>query len=213
MSEEWPGDCPIPEWLERTIRSALVNGTGRRPRVAHEREITLAKTLAYYAALNQDVWFARALAALFNEWSARRLAEFVAKWPLPPEGTKDLTWSYSLWERRLVRSPQLLSGARSFPGMPSSGPLAFECGYRVRPPRSMSQADLERGARRLFERVVTGESWYAIAGDENGPTYPRETRAQRRQVAHFARELRIALPRHKAGRPQKLRGGAPRPSP
>ncbi|MDP9237320.1 MAG: hypothetical protein M3P30_07985 [Chloroflexota bacterium] len=69
----------------------------------------------------------------------------------------------------------------------------------------MNRADLEQGARRLFERAVARRSWYTIAGDENGPTYPRETQAQRTQVANFAKELRIALPKNKAGRPSRTR--------
>jgi hypothetical protein len=210
MTEEWPGDCPIPEWLERTVRGALASGTGRRPRVAHQRQITLAKTSAYYAVLNQDASFSEALAALFNactaqkEWTAHKVGKFVAKWPLPPEGTKDLMWSYTLWERGLTRSPHLVPGARSFPGMPSSGPLALERGYCVRPPRSMNRADLKQGARRLFERVVARKSWYKIAGDEGETTYPRDIRAQRTQVANFAQELGIALPQNKAGRPSRV---------
>ena len=75
--------------------------------------------------------------------------------------------------------------------------------HYLRPPRSMKRVDLERGARRLFERAVSRKSWYTMAGDENGPTYPRETGSQRKQVANFARELGIALA---AGPPMSARG-------
>ncbi len=204
--------------MERAVRRRQGGKVTRPPRVAHERQIALSKTGAYYEALNKNATFAPALVALFNEWSlnndrwATLLARFVARWPLPPEATKDLVWSHGLWERGQIRSPRLVASARSFPPMPGSGPLAFESGYRVRPPRSMNRSDLERGAHLLVERVVNGRSWYALGGDDKPTAYPRDTRAIRRQVARYAMELDIALPKNNIGRPQTPGSGAPEES-
>jgi hypothetical protein len=202
LMEQWNGNEPIATWIEREIRSALANGVQRPPRVAHELQIALPKTRAYYDELNRRPATATAVKRLFKKWSVRGAEQLARSLHLPPEGLKDLVWSHDLWERRLLRSPKLTPGARPFPAMPGNVQLAVACGYRVRPPRS-SAADLALGAHRLAARVVDGKSWYAIAGGENGRKYPRETRPIRSQVSIFARELRIALPKNQAGRPRE----------
>lgn len=161
-------------------------------RCVHPTSIALVMTRAYYDELNKDPKFIAELGALFSTWSHKALGAFAKRWPLPPEGLKDLYLSYDRFNRGFMATPRLEAVVRSYPGATNPREAA-KLGYRQYP-RRLNAAAIESGARRLYERVVRKRSWQDIAQDTRGAERYVDTKLVRKQVQHWARALGIQLP-------------------
>ena len=199
-------ETPRASFADR-FKALLKREASEVPELVHPIHITNTRARAYYDVLNEDQEFRRGLDDLLEHWSETRAQLFAELWQLPARGMADLWWTYTQWRQFPFKIRGLQLGSRSYPGLDDDDDEeeARAASYQLHPPRLRNLASLRRCARRLYERVVRGSTWQAIASAETAAEQPaRDVRIKSvsDSDSRWANALGMRLPEKPRGRPR-----------